>query len=104
MKRWYDYTDEELLEIHGDPEAFAKLLDLECAYEGAPLMPEDPGPKPEVCAAQHDVTLYAVGGINVDNPEDAARFGKNGIELVRNVYNWNHEEIKLYELYSKLLT
>lgn len=73
MKRWYDYTDEELLEIHNDADAFAKLLDLECAYEGAPLMPVEPGPKPESCPTQFDVTLYSVGSILVNNSEDAAK-------------------------------
>ena len=42
MKRYTDMTNEELLALHGDPEAFGRTVDYECALEGVALLPPRP--------------------------------------------------------------
>lgn len=44
IKRLYDYTNDELLAL--DAEAILRLKDQECLFEGAPLLPNPPGPEP----------------------------------------------------------
>ena len=44
MKRAWDYTQEELLEL--GPDEILRLKDMECMCEGAPLLSKHPGPEP----------------------------------------------------------
>ncbi|MEO5366699.1 MAG: hypothetical protein H7831_10160 [Magnetococcus sp. WYHC-3] len=44
IKRLYDYTNAELLAL--DAEGILRLKDQECMLEGAPLLPDPPGPEP----------------------------------------------------------
>lgn len=37
-----------------------------------------------------------------DHPEEAKKWGENGIRLANEVYNWSAEEVKLLELYKTL--
>lgn len=59
--RMEDLTDEEFSAIVEGSPAFDRLMDLECAWKGIPLLPEDPGPKPDTVEHVGDVTLYEVG-------------------------------------------
>ena len=88
MKRWNEYTDEELLAMYDEGGgSYKTLVDLECAYEGLPLLPPHPGPQPVYDVPEKDVTLYEVGGVLVTTPEAA-----NDILSVLIKYTlWNEE-------------
>lgn len=38
-----------------------------------------------------------------DNPSEVKRMGENAIEAVKNVFNWDTQEKKLFELYNEIL-
>jgi len=59
MKRYTDFTDEELLTI--TEEDLSALVDLECAISGVPLLPAAPEYVQEVDVAP-DTTVYEVAG------------------------------------------
>jgi len=59
MKRAHEYTEADLLEM--DSSDIAKLIDIECMHEGAPLLP--PEPVLELPPVQGpDATTFRVGG------------------------------------------
>jgi len=78
MKRLTDYTNEELRDLN--QQQIEDLIDLECAHEGVPLLPEMPV-KPEVNKPQPDLTLYQVSGLYLKHKEDADRL----IELINSM-------------------
>ena len=70
MKRIDEMKKEEILALtEGE---IASLIDLECAYEGIPLLPECPK-KPELVKHEKDLTAYEVAGYYFLNPEEAGR-------------------------------
>lgn len=71
MKTFDELTDAEVLALT-DAE-IERYIDLECARAGVPLLPPEPGPKPEEPAAEKDVTLYEVGGDLFRDQETALR-------------------------------
>jgi hypothetical protein len=71
MTRIYDMTEEEILALTDDQ--INKLIDYECALEGAPMLPPDPGPKPTKDIPEPDVQAYAVAGFNVLDADHAGR-------------------------------
>jgi hypothetical protein len=70
MKRLEDHTDEELVSL--SQQQIQDLIDLECAHEGIPLLPEMPK-KPEIKKPEPDLTLYEVPDACFQNQEDANR-------------------------------
>lgn len=68
MKRLEDYTNEELRIL--TQAQIETLVDLECAHEGIPLLPELPE-KPVVNKPQPDLTLFHVSAVYFKNREDA---------------------------------
>lgn len=71
MTRIYDMTEEEILAL--TDEHINKLIDYECALEGAPMLPPDPGPKPTMDIPKPDIQAYGVMGFYVLDPEHAGR-------------------------------
>jgi len=71
MTRVYDMTEEEILAL--TDEQINKLIDYECALEGAPMLPPDPGPKPTKDIPKPDAQAYAVAGFYVTDAEHAGR-------------------------------
>lgn len=60
MKTFDELTHEEILAL--DDKGIQRYCDLECAKEGAPLLPPEPGEKPEKPAHEPDVEVYGAGG------------------------------------------
>jgi hypothetical protein len=71
MTRVYDMTEEEILALTDDQ--INKLIDYECALEGAPMLPPDPGPKPTKDAPPPDAQAYEVAGFYVLDADHAGR-------------------------------
>ncbi|MBS3969643.1 MAG: hypothetical protein KGZ94_05955 [Clostridia bacterium] len=70
MKRIDEMKKEEILALtEGE---IASLIDLECAYEGIPLLPECPK-KAESIKHEKDLTAYEVAGYYFLEPEEAGR-------------------------------
>lgn len=70
--RFDELTEPELLTLSDDSEAVQRWIDLECAYEGVPLLP----PKPEAPIEPKmtpDQTVYEVHGIFFSKNEHAIR-------------------------------
>lgn len=87
MKFLQDYTGEELELITDD--AVAKLVSLECAEQGRPLLPPYPE-KPVKPDYKADITLYKVGGSYgwyAETLEDAAKI----LSVISSVNIWNTE-------------
>lgn len=73
MKRFIDLTDKEVYAL--TPEEVGYWIDLECAFEGIPLLPKEPV-EPPAEKFHPDMTVYVVGGVNFANFEDASKFCK----------------------------
>lgn len=89
MKRIFDMNDEELLAL--DEDSVVKLIDYECALEGIPMLPPNPGPPP---VAEKDVVVYKVGGFKTTSSEHASCIMKAVVEgpLVKTVYDHNYKD------------
>ena len=86
MKRIHEMKKEEILALT-DGE-IVSLIDLECAYEGIPLLAECPN-KPELIKHEKDLTAYEVAGYYFLTPEEAGRV----LEILQSVaayvkYGW----------------
>lgn len=85
MKRWFDYTDEELLQIYtSDTETFKKLVDLECAHAGVPIDPPTLRAEPVFEEVTPDLRLYRVGGFLFEDAYDA----NDLLEILRRAKLW----------------
>lgn len=73
MKRFHDLTNEEILSIAEDKDLTLRLIDLECAYQGLPIAPKEPGPKPEKTDFPKDATYFEVGTFKFGSASDAAK-------------------------------
>ena len=62
MKRIWDLSEGEVLAL--TDEQVARFVDIECAHEGAPILPEHPGQKPVAEDPEPDQTLYSVTGVS----------------------------------------
>ena len=71
MKRYNEMTDAELLELTN--EQIATLIDYECALDGVPMLPPDPGPAPTLSMPPMDTKVYEVVGVLVMDSEHAGR-------------------------------
>jgi len=58
MKRLDELTEQELCDL--TEEEVQTLIQAEAMYEGLPLLPVDPGPKPTCTAPKPDVSLYTI--------------------------------------------
>jgi hypothetical protein len=63
-------NDLELMALTEDD--VKKAIDYECAIEGIPLMPADPGPEPVAEAIKPDLTVYGIVGVYFLEPSRAA--------------------------------
>jgi len=113
MKRLEGYTNEELRIL--TQAQIETLVDLECAHEGIPLLPEVPVKK-EVNKPQPDLTLYLVPSVYFKNKEGANQI----IELMNSMprmgdkyYNYGYvnieecvtlSEVKVFSEDAKLRT
>ena len=89
MKRLEDWSRDELLKI--TDEQRLELADLECAYEGIPLLPPRPE-KPEIKYPEKDVTIYTVGDFNFTDEAEAQsyiNFVNGMMSLVSLDYDYN---------------
>lgn len=68
MKRISEYTDEELMEL--SEEEIGNIIDLECAYEKVPLLPEHPVAPPQI-EIKPDQIGHQVGDYIFLSKEDA---------------------------------
>jgi len=68
MKRVEDYTNNELINMND--QEIAQIIDIECAYEGAPMLPEL-GECPQKPDVEPDLDYYTIGGFNVLKEEEA---------------------------------
>jgi hypothetical protein len=71
MKRLEDWSRNELLNM--TDEQRAELADLECAYEGIPLLPLRPV-KPEVKYPEKDVEIYHVDNFDFTSLDEAQAY------------------------------
>jgi len=88
MKRLTEMSRDELLDMTDQQRE--ELADLECAYEGIPLLPERPQ-EAEINYPERDVTIYAVDGHNFTDDEEAigyCTFVNNLTSLVKIDYDW----------------
>lgn len=69
LKRIAELTNGELVAL--TDEDITNIIDLECAHRGIPLLPADPGPKPEVAYPPCDLTMYSVAGFLVQSIGEA---------------------------------
>lgn len=69
IKRIDEYASDELLVL--DNQQIASVIDLECAFEGVPLLPPCPS-EPEEPKFEPDATIYEVAGYKVKTPEEAS--------------------------------
>lgn len=70
MKRFEELTDEEVLALTQDE--VTRWIDVECAHEGAPLLPPRPM-APTPIMFEPDVTVFLVGNIYFGSADDAAK-------------------------------
>lgn len=63
MKRFAELTDAEVIEITNNQERVEQLIDLECAWQGIPLLPPHPGKEPELEELANDFPYYKVGNL-----------------------------------------
>lgn len=68
MKRFEELSDEEIYELSG--EDFDNLVDLECAHEGIPFLPDEPQ-KLTIKEPNKDLRVSSFGDINLTDPEEA---------------------------------
>lgn len=71
MKRIHELNEEGLLAL--TEEQTLKMVDYECALEGVPMLPPDPGPVPSLPELQADTQCYEVSDVLVADPDHAAR-------------------------------
>lgn len=69
MKRFDKFTDEELLAL--EHEQIVRLIDLECAFDGVPLLPEEPPAEIAVEKPNPDQIVFEVGPWNFLDQMDA---------------------------------
>lgn len=82
-----DYTGQEVENL--TDEQVQKIINLECADAGAPMLPERPE-RPEKLTHKPDMQLYQVGGYygwHVKTPEDAAKI----LSVLGDVDVWDTE-------------
>lgn len=93
MKRLKDYTNEELTELNQSQ--IETLIDLECAHEGIPLLPERPE-KPETNKPEEDLTVYYISDVKLKNKEDAQQIVNllNGMARMRRDWNTNGYDLE----------
>jgi hypothetical protein len=88
MKRFEQFTDEELINLPVDD--ISNLIELECAYEGIPMLPQIPVEivKPDV---QKEHTIYTVAGVSVQTQAEAIKLLDviSNLNLVKIDYNWS---------------
>ena len=70
VKRIDEMSKKKILELTN--EDIATLIDLECAYEGIPLLPDCPS-KPEVINHEKDLAAYEIAGYYFLTSEEASR-------------------------------
>lgn len=89
MKRLEDMSRDELLNL--TDEQRSELADLECAYEGIPLLPPRPE-KPEIKYPDKDVEVFSVDGHDFTDHTEAQAYVDfvNGLKSqVILDYDWN---------------
>jgi hypothetical protein len=105
MKRFLDYTDAELLDLYYANKLQA-LIDLECAMQGMPMLPEVPV-KPVKPEAQPDLQAYKLGNWYFTNEKDAIRVLKafEGLSILEASYcpggNYTHRKLSPCGDYSR---
>jgi len=95
VKRLTDYTNEELRDLNQD--GIERLIDLECAFEGIPLLPESSPVKPEVNKPQEDLTLFNVDSVSLERKEDAQEIVNLLNGMGRMTRNWQTDGYDLNE-------
>jgi hypothetical protein len=88
MKRLAEMNRNELLDMTDQQRE--ELTDLECAYEGIPLLPEKPK-EVEINYPERDVTIFVVDGHNFTDEDEALEyctFVNNLTSLVKVDYDW----------------
>jgi len=95
MKRLTDYTNEELRDLNQD--GIERLIDLECCFEGIPLLPESSPVKPEVNKPQEDLNLFNIDDVLLERKEDAQEIVNllNGMTRMRR--DWSTDGYVLNE-------
>lgn len=78
MKRYEDYTKEELNAL--TQEQVLKIIDIECAFEGKPFVPDIPD-MPDVPVFKPDKVAYECAGYAFEQIEDAQKLYTTIIEL-----------------------
>ena len=71
MKRMLDYTTAELMALSGEDQV--TLVDLECAFEGVPLLPLHPGNPPEAPDVKPDKKVFRVNAELLYDNEEVAK-------------------------------
>jgi hypothetical protein len=86
MKRIYEMTENEKLDL--TDEEVARLIDYECALDGVPMLPPDPGPKPQRVEMNPDCRVYEIAGFMVKEADAAAKILEafQGAQLYREAY------------------
>lgn len=70
MRRLEDFTNDELVQL--DDAGFDALVEIECAHEGIPMLPDHPGEAPtKADDLEPTVTLHEVAGYSFLTHEDA---------------------------------
>lgn len=71
MKRITDLSDAEILDTVSKPAMFDRLVDLECAIRGIPLLPAHPGARPKKPESSAVASFYKVGDWCFSSPTQA---------------------------------
>jgi hypothetical protein len=87
MKRYTEYTNEELIKLTS--EQIEMMIDYECALAGVPLLPEKPI-KPEVKAFEPDMSVYVIGSHHFLKQEDALKVLEAINSAQRTGYEWTN--------------
>lgn len=115
MKRFEDYTREELNALTG--EQVLKIIDIECAFAGKPFVPDMPL-MPDVPVFKPDKIAYECAGYAFENIEDAQKLCTTIIELnpkrkesnyyenttthtLKDMDSYNCPKVEKLEVYSK---
>lgn len=96
MKTFSSLSRSELLALTADEAR--RYVDLACAQAGIPLLPPEPGPKPEPLGPQSDVIGWQVGDLIFLNQSEANELAKdlNGeSSRVTTTYNYPRYQDKI---------
>ena len=98
IKRYSQMTPEELVAL--TQEEIALQIDLECANQGSPLLPADPGPEPTSAIPLPDQQVYEIAGYTTSSIEHASAIltALNSGPLYNDAYARGNYDIRYMEL------